>query len=416
MTEEKTQKNKQSSKEQGNVARKLKTTNIPVIWQCSFEPDPSDPSKFTDIVATCGGTSVCFISVKTGEVILKYNRNMKGAATENLYALAWTSLPLDDVGLKRMNILATAGGKSTVIIIHPEANCCYQMFRTVPNKANAVVCSLLFHPKKASWLFCGHDDGHIQLWDIGIPSLPKYDSTPVFIFRMQAVGADAYNLAFSQTNDILIAGCDKGLFAWNIDVEKIKNNEKLNYFEFKIDLPIVKEAGNVVDSICLIRDNILAFKCALHGSIYICNLSQCIKTVKNDQLLERNLIELNKESLLTLKWSDTDNYYMNMGADSKSCTLVCGDDKGTLWIYDLANYVNGQIKSPLFDNISIDQIDPHLKLDWPELDDAEVEKARKLRIDTYDIVVDKCTVSDGGQHIVAVTSNNMVCIWKRGEE
>lgn len=43
---------------------------------------------------------------------------------------------------------------------------------------------------------------------------------------MQAVGADAYNLAFSQTNDILIAGCDKGLFAWNIDVEKIKNNEK----------------------------------------------------------------------------------------------------------------------------------------------------------------------------------------------
>ncbi|KAB7499071.1 hypothetical protein Anas_03033 [Armadillidium nasatum] len=104
------------------------------------------------------------------------------------------------------------------------------------------------------------------------------------------------------------------------------------------------------------------------------------------------------------------------GKLEKSCTLVCGDDKGTLWIYDLANYVNGQIKSPLFDNISIEQIEPHLKLDWPELDDAEVEKARKLRIDTYDIVVDKCTVSDGGQHIVAVTSNNMVCIWKRGEE
>lgn len=65
-------------------------------------------------------------------------------------------------------------------------------------------------------------------------------------------------------------------------------------------------------------------------------------------------------------------YFNHSYFSTESCTLVCGDDKGTLWIYDLANYVNGQIKSPLFDNISIDQIDPHLKLDWPELDDAEV--------------------------------------------
>lgn len=46
----------------------------------------------------------------------------------------------------------------------------------------------------------------------------------------------------------------------------------------------------------------------------------------------------------------------------------------------------------------------------------QVEKARKLRLDTYDIVVDKCAVSPNGRHIVAVTSNNMVCIWKRGKE
>lgn len=44
----------------------------------------------------------------------------------------------------------------------------------------------------------------------------------------------------------------------------------------------------------------------------------------------------------------------------------------------------------------------------------QVEKAGKLRLDSYDIVVDKCCIADGASHLVAVTSNNMVCIWTRG--
>lgn len=35
------------------------------------------PQHMTDVVATCGGSSVCFINVDDGEVVLKYNRNAK---------------------------------------------------------------------------------------------------------------------------------------------------------------------------------------------------------------------------------------------------------------------------------------------------------------------------------------------------
>ena len=50
--------------------------------------------------------------------------------------------------------MAAGGGRSTVLLIHPEENVCYQMFRTVPNKNAAIVNTLLFHPKKTTWLFC----------------------------------------------------------------------------------------------------------------------------------------------------------------------------------------------------------------------------------------------------------------------
>ncbi|XP_071536280.1 leucine-rich repeat and WD repeat-containing protein 1-like isoform X2 [Panulirus ornatus] len=385
------------------------------IWQCSFEPCPEKPHSKTNVVATCGGSSVCFINVEDGEVVLKYNRSTKTAtAGENLYAQVWSTLILDDLGLRTMNILAAAGARSTVLLIHPEAGVCYQMFRTVPNKAAAVVCALLFHPKKATWLFCGHEDGQIQLWDVGIPSLPSYETTPVHLMTIPAVARDVYNLTFSCTHDLLIAGCDGGLFGWSIDLQKIEASDRLERTEFI--LPEVDGNGSVLDSVCMLRDDLLAAKCALHGQIYIFSLSRTLKKRTMNKARSQFETKVAGEEMLKLRWSDTDNYYMNMGLDPGSCILVCGDDKGALWVYDLADYVSGKVSSPLTEGPQLPLVEPVKILEWPELEDAEVEKARKLRLDTYDIVVDKCTVSPGGQHIVAVTSNNMVCIWKRGKE
>ncbi|XP_050692825.1 leucine-rich repeat and WD repeat-containing protein 1-like isoform X1 [Eriocheir sinensis] len=394
------------------------------IWQCSFEPDNSRAGGNTSIVATCGGSSVCFINVLDGEVVLKYNRSTKtlpslpstarATAGENLYAQVWSTLPLDDLGLKTMNVLAAAGARSTVLLIHPDAGICYQMFRTVPNKAAAVICALLFHPKKATWLFCGHEDGQIQLWDIGTPTLPEYEVSQVHLLTIPPVARDVYNLAFSCTHDLLIGGCDGGLYAWKVDLKKIEAGESLERLEFV--LPEVDGNGSVLDSISMLRDDLLAAKCALHGQIYVFSVSKALSVAKLNKSRSQLQAEVKTEMMVRLRWSDTDNYYMNMGLDSRSCLLVCGDDKGALWVYDLADLVTGRATSPLTGGAPIPMVEPVKILEWPELEDAEVEKARKLRLDTYDIVVDKCTVSYGAQHIVAVTSNNMVCIWRHGKE
>ncbi|KAG0694202.1 Leucine-rich repeat and WD repeat-containing protein 1 [Chionoecetes opilio] len=542
-----------------------------MIWQCCFEPSTVRAGSNTSIVATCGGSSVCFINMQDGEVVLKYNRSTKTAtAGENLYAQVWSTLPLDDLGLKTINVLAAAGARSTVLLIHPDAGVCYQMFRTVPNKAAAVVCALLFHPKKATWLFCGHEDGQIQLWDIGTPTLPEYEVSQVHLLTIPQVARDVYNLAFCCTHDLLIGGCDGGLYAWKIDLQKIETNErvaiigrrKIGYLiamygamsgmegndtedmcvwdvgatramsgmegndtedmcvwdvgatramsgmqgndtedmcvwdvgatramsgmegndtedmcvwdvgatramsgmqgkdtedmcvwdvgatramsgmegndkedmyvgatrghtkklkktrleRIEFVLPEVDGNGSVLDSVAMLRDDLLAAKCALHGQIYVFSITKAINSAKYNKSLSQLQTEVKASMMISLRWSNTDNYYMNMGVDPRSCVLVCGDDKGALWVYDLADHVTGKITSPLIGGSPIPQIEPVKILEWPELEDAEVEKARKLRLDTYDIVVDKCGVSYGAEHIVAVTSNNMVCIWNHGKE
>ena len=42
--------------------------------------------------------------------------------------------------------------------------------------------------------------------------------------------------------------------------------------------------------------------------------------------------------------------------------------------------------------------------------------SRKVALDQHDIIIDKVAASYDNNHIVAVTSNNMVCIWRRTEE
>lgn len=61
---------------------------------------------------------------------------------------------------------------------------------------------------------------------------------------------------------------------------------------------------------------------------------------------------------------------------AESCILVCGDDKGALWVYDLADYVTGNIRSPITNGAPLPLQEPVKILEWPELEDAEVRRQR----------------------------------------
>lgn len=85
--------------------------------------------------------------------------------------------------------------------------------------------------------------------------------------------------------------------------------------------------------------------------------------------------------------------------------LACGDDKGSVWIYDLKNID--------FQSSKCDAkvIEAHTVLKWPKLLDIHLKKKKKLEVDVYDIVMAKCAVHSSGKYIVAVTNNNFVCIY-----
>jgi hypothetical protein len=85
--------------------------------------------------------------------------------------------------------------------------------------------------------------------------------------------------------------------------------------------------------------------------------------------------------------------------------LACGDDRGALWLYSLKEVLQKKRHKT--------EVQPTAILDWPDVTDLNLDRNRKLRLGVYDIVVDSVAVGCTGRYLVAVTNNNMVCIWKR---
>jgi len=100
---------------------------------------------------------------------------------------------------------------------------------------------------------------------------------------------------------------------------------------------------------------------------------------------------------------------MNLGCHKGKGLICCGDDKGSLWLYHQPQFGKDSAKSLP----SGKSIPPTTRLMWPELQDDHLENSRKVPLDKHDIIIDKVAASHDNSHIVAVTSNNMVCIWKR---
>lgn len=85
--------------------------------------------------------------------------------------------------------------------------------------------------------------------------------------------------------------------------------------------------------------------------------------------------------------------------------VACGDDKGCIWIYDISEVIENSDKR-------YNQLEARKIVQWPILSDRFATKSRKLDLDVYDIVIAKTAIHSSGQYIVAVTNNNLVCIWK----
>ena len=160
----------------------------------------------------------------------------------------------------------------------------------------------------------------------------------------------------------------------------------------------------MVDSLAVVGEETVATKCALHGLIYIWDLKTSTESL-NEETKTDKIIEKEVKVLSTLQWLDTDNYFMNIGCFKGVGFVVCGDDQGSLWLYNTSTIVD-TCPEPLARIVQ-----PTTRLMWPQLQDDHLENKRKIPLDKHEIIISANT-----NHIVAVTNNNMVCVWRRLEQ
>lgn len=88
-----------------------------------------------------------------------------------------------------------------------------------------------------------------------------------------------------------------------------------NIQHYKFTLPVrgKGDTQDLVDSVEAIADGIIATKCALHGAIYLWNLSQTLSSGSNAI-----------KPTHVLRWSETDNYFMSIGVQpgKVKCSLT----------------------------------------------------------------------------------------------
>ena len=195
----------------------------------------------------------------------------------------------------------------------------------------------------------------------------------------------------------------------NVEVDQIKE-QRSKYHPTMVEflLPVSdKDKGEnpVVDSVAVVGEWSVVTKCADHdGLIYLWDLKTSAanidKNVEKDTIVEKEVKLLSKH-----KWSDTDHYYMNMGCDKDNSLVVCGDDQGTLWLYDMSTMVQ-TCAQPVQD-----ALEPNTRILWPEVHDDYSRNSG-----SNEILVNKVALNWNGEFIVAVTNTNLVCIWRRVEK
>ncbi|NWU81557.1 LRWD1 protein, partial [Onychorhynchus coronatus] len=376
----------------GNSREDFKTQ----LWSCVFEPvldsgarkDPIVSSSRT--VATCGGESVCLIDCETGTVLKKYK-----VATEEFFSVAWTTLTMviSDSRKKAHNILAAAGRRGIVKLIHVAADFCYGEIKA-HKKPIATVC---FSPTQETHLFTASYDKRIALWDIGIPDCDyNFKASQLLVLEAACI---PLRIALVPTcpEQYLLAGCEDGCFAWNIKLDK---GEKSRPFEAIFQFPDDESmtTSHRVDGLAFLNDDVVVSKSSKPGCIYLWSWSRSFDAKRKG--CQRTVSAV---ILAELEWSTTDMSYLTLSTCPAKGYVFCGDEKGSVWMYNLSSYTTawGSPKGKRSER----RISPAQILQWPEL--------RMNGEQPPEILVNNVVADPAFTYLVVLTSVNITAIWKK---
>lgn len=357
--------------------------SVTQVWQAAFQPKGDENETSPSIVATCGGRVVNFIDCSTGTVVKRYRHaNLK----EEFFCLAWTLLP---IGGRPSAVLAVAGKACEVSLIHPGQLVCYQSFQAHSKYINC----LLFCPNQPTWLLSGSIDDNIHIWNIGIPKAPEYQTKIEKLLTLKPK-VEVLQLCISTKNELLLAACHGGLFAWKFDQKSVVKVDRSPNVEFCLpgkDGTFI-EKQPVVDGLVLVQDDTIVSKCSNTGMIGVWRLSSHVTTLrKHSQKLQKVKVKYGS----TFLWSETKVDYFYPSATSDF--IACGDDTGTVWLYNSGKEGAAVAK-------------PVTKLAWPVILSSSGEFSVEKK--NGKVNANAVTLSPNGNYMVVCTDINIVCIWR----
>ncbi|XP_032287033.1 leucine-rich repeat and WD repeat-containing protein 1 [Halichoerus grypus] len=355
------------------------------LWACAFEPawEEGRAGATSQTVATCGGEAVCVIDCQTGIVLHKYK-----APGEEFFSVAWTALTVvTQAGhKKRWSVLAAAGLRGLVRLLHVRAGFCCGVIRA-HKKAIATLC---FSPTHETHLFTASYDKRIILWDLGVPN-HDYDFQASQLLTLDTTSIPLRLCPVASCPDAyLLAGCEGGCCCWDVRLDQPPRRRPCEV-EFVFSEGS-EAAARRVDGLAFVNEDVVASKGNGLGTICLWSWSQTWGARGKRPTLAVVV-------LARLQWSPTRLAYFSLSTCPGEGIVLCGDEEGNVWVYDVRHLLTQQPPLPAAPQA------PTQILKWPQ-PWALGQMVTKTMVNT---VVANPTFT----YLTALTDSNIVAIWRR---
>ncbi|XP_007518052.2 leucine-rich repeat and WD repeat-containing protein 1 [Erinaceus europaeus] len=355
------------------------------LWACAFEPseDEGQAGASSQTVATCGGEAVCVIDCQTGMVLHKYK-----APGEEFFSVAWTTLTvLTQAGHKRRwNVLAAAGLRGLVRLLHVRAGFCCGLIRA-HKKAVATLC---FSPSRETHLFTASYDKRIILWDIGAPN-QDYEFQASLLLMLDSASIPLRLCPVASCPDsYLLAGCEGGCCCWDV---RLDQPPKRRACEVEFVFPEgTDSAPRRVDGLAFVNEDVVASKGSSLGTI-------CLWSWSQTWVARGSRAAVPVVILARLQWSPTPLAYFSLSACPGEGVVLCGDEEGRVWVYDVGHLLAQPQPLPAAPQA------PTQVLEWPQ-PRSQGQPVTKTMVNT-------AVANPSLSYLTALTDSNIVVIWKR---
>nr|XP_009859337.1 leucine-rich repeat and WD repeat-containing protein 1-like [Ciona intestinalis] len=376
------------------------------VWCCSFEPDIEEKSKTTNLVATCGGDTVCITECTTAKVQMRFQQK-----NEEFYVVAWSTL---NINKHKSNILVAAGCLGFIHLLHPKQGLCYGRI----NAHSSPIQTVMFSPYCPTHLLTGDKKGNVYMIDIDVPTIPEYKFSWKKLMRFVGIDATPLKFCIPPIGGYLLCASEYGLYCWKSnDIMKTfprgRSSVIINDNLSELRFPGTKMEESMVDALAMLTDDMLATKVSQQGCIFLWKFSDVEPKLK--------ATKGNKVSVITvpvfkeLKWSNTKQCFINMAACVPKCSIISGDEVGNIWIYNLSDALEetSSYKAKKSKAIVPDKItEPSRIIPFPKCTNTSGDLLLKFKKGT---IYNDISCNSDMTFIVVTADTNLVGIYKKVE-